>query len=484
MKQFLAIISAASVCFAQLGHNNQLGNLFSAKALMTDAESFNSYYMNGSPLGIFQKDSSRLTIEAGYHYSGWQDVSLYDYNSQIIKAPRIRIGAPKAAFFELSYRPQIFSASYSGLEYSLPVHGFGIMLAGQTPSGLFQASLKGEGYTAKQSFESSDSSRFKLGLDILRIDLGSQVHPLVQVGFYGSIDANIDTLTTTGYHQDRFFQLSLPSYGGYLMFGSPEIPVTSNMSAGASSSRFVYVSKGVSPEQARGNERAFIRDSLYFNWQSMAQFALNGYALKPAFLLGTGSSSGQFYTPHEENDPLKLGPALDGQDYNLGHFELGFGLSFEALRLGSLYTEYYRSAFSLECGSNLPQPEVSKRAVHTWGLGVTSGLHHFISLPLQLTPRLGYFVSGSTSPDNIFRFAGSPFSLAGTKSQQWRYEPQNFLSGFNRTSGFILGLDGTTIDNRLGFDLHVAFLSRSSDQKSGTQFGSEVRFSVPEKSGI
>lgn len=483
MKSCILIISALSICLAQTFKEDLLtGRLSSAHPHLTDAETYNSYDLAHSPLGTFENDSNRLTLQTSYLHRSWNDVSQTGYNGNYLTLPSVRIGQPKVAFFEIAYGPQFLSSNHSSTVFSLTEHRFAITLAGQTPSALFQTSLSGCGSIGKQTWEADDYNRIVLDLDRLRIDLGSQIHPLLRLGFHGGVSARIDTLTDpTGFHQDRFFQTDLPSYGGYADFGSENVPVRSNLSLDFSSKRFVYVSKGIPPYMPNGNENAIIYDSLNLSWQTMAHIPVGEYQIKPAFLFGWSKNSAQLYTPHEENDPLKLGPAIDQANYTLSRIKFGLGINLEAKQYATVFTEYHLSSQSIDCGQAFTQPQTSERALHSLAIGLSSNLHKHISLPLEVTPRIGYFVYGSDRMNGQARFASTPFSLSDGKSQEWRYHPEDLLEAFERTSGFTLGADGSLLNQKLNYDLHLTFLSRASDGNGGVEFGTEVTFALPDK---
>lgn len=483
MKSCIVLFSALSILLAQSVKEDPLtSRLSSSHPYLTDPEIYNSLNLAHSPLGTFENDSNRLTLQSGYLHRSWNDISQTGYNGNYLTVPSIRIGQPKVAFFEIAYGPEFLSSNHSSHVFSLTQHRFAVIMAGQTPSSLFQASLGCYGTMGKQTWGADGYNRIKLGLDKLRIDLGSQVHPLLRLGFHGGASAQIDTLTDpTDSHQDRFFQTDLPSYGGYADFGSDRIPVRSNLSLDFCSRRFVYVSKGIPPFMPNGNENAIIYDSLNFLWQTMARLPAGEYQIKPAFLFGWSKTAARMYTPHEENDPLKLGPEIDETSYNLSRLRFGLGINLETKQYAAIFTEYHLSSQSLECGQAFTQPRTPQRTLHSLNIGVSSDLHKIISLPLQITPRIGYFLHGSNRLNGAARYASTPFSLWDGKSQEWRYHPENLLEAFERTSGFTLGAEGTLLNQILSYDLHLAFLSRASNSDSGTEFGAEINFALPDK---
>ncbi|MFP4242970.1 MAG: hypothetical protein ACLFQB_14070 [Chitinispirillaceae bacterium] len=483
MRNILLVLFATSACIAQ----NLAGDIpdrrtSSARPSLTNPDLYNSHDLAHSPLGVFEKDSNRLTLKADYRHLGWTDVSKTGHNSDILKAPSLRIGQPQTAFFEIAYGPQFFSSRHLDNDLFLTQHRFAITLAGQTPSALFQAGLSGYGTIGTQTWGQDNHNRVKLGLDLLRIDLGSQIHPLLRIGFYAGVSARIDTLADPAEtHQDRYFQTELPSYGSYADFGSARMPIRSNLSLHSSSNRFVYVSKGIPPQRPNGNENAIIYDSSLFTWQTMGQFHIDQYQFSPAVLIGWGKTSAQMYTPHEENDPVKLGPAHEGENYSISHLNLGIGASMEAMSYATFFTDYLYKSLSLECGEAFATPQISNRTLHSLNIGIKSPLNRHLSIPLELIPRIGYFITGTVRFKDNARFATTPFSLTEGKSQQWRYQPETMLGSFERISGFVFGAEGSAINAKLFYDIHLAFLNRTSDDQSGFGFGSELTFVIPDK---
>jgi hypothetical protein len=157
--------------------------LFEGRPFFTDSAVYNSYDLGGSPLGFFDKGAPRFGARLGYRYGG-----LGGGSGQHWDAPELTVGNPGRSFFQVFYDPRIISSDVGGNDVSLPLHRFGLALAAQGSSGAVRGSFMAEGYYGTQVWDGNvNDDRLFMGFDKLRFDLGSQVHPLVSVGFFAGI---------------------------------------------------------------------------------------------------------------------------------------------------------------------------------------------------------------------------------------------------------------------------------------------------------
>jgi hypothetical protein len=407
------------------------------------------------------------------------------------------MGEPGRAFFEVFYGPDFLAYNVAGGVdgVSLPLQRFGLTLAGQTESGFFGAAFSADGYVGTQTWENRSDSRWLFGFDKLRIDMRSRVHPLVRVGAFVNAALRIDTLyappvqqspgVLQRQHEDRSGQVNLPELGGSVDFGGEGMPVRSNLSLSYASSRFVYVTKGVpnvgvDGVDTRGNENTIINDSIQLFWMAQGRVPINDdYTVKPGVLFGWSNNAGQMFYPHPEGDMFKLGNAITNLWYTLSALYFGLGTGFEALKYADLHIEYAASLWSLSCGAGfLPPPAVTSRTLHHTTFGISTPLHEYVDMPVKVSPRIAYFISGSSDIIGSRWSDVEPLNVAPNKSKAYLYSPQNFLDGFTRISGFTIGVDGTALEDMLSASLWATFLSskNSLNSESGMELGLSAGF--------
>jgi len=375
----LMFIVVASVfhCLAQSKAVDKHGAaLFEGRPFFTDSALYNSYDLGGSPLGLFEKGSPRFEALFGYRYGG-----LGDRSRQYWNAPTLSMGNPGSAFFQVFYTPDIMSAK-SGNAVSLPLQRFGLAVASQGTSGAFRASFLFDGFYGRQEWEAGDSARVIMGVDRLRFDVGSQVHPMVRIGLYVGSKGRVDTLNAP-YRADRSGQINLPEFGANVDVGGEGLPVHSNMDFSYAWSRFVYtvfvrpgpltnyvpsVGNLNTSGEVSGNANAIRNDSLNLFWTTQARFPSKDdkFALRPGLILGFTSNSGEMREPdNPDNSIIEIGSARGNSSYDLTGFWFGVGTGFEAPDYVDAHVEYTLAAMSLECGSYYSNPAVEKsRTLH------------------------------------------------------------------------------------------------------------------------
>jgi hypothetical protein len=329
-----------------------------------------------------------------------------------------------------------------------------------------------------------------MGVERLRFDLGSQVHPLVRFGLFVGVTARLDTLRA-GY-EDVAFQMNLPEFGGNIDFGGEDMPARSNLYGSYAFSRYIYRANGAGgPTVIYGNQADAIRnDSLNIFWMAQGRIPINGdYTVRPGLLFGYTGNYGGMREPVDKNDnPVNLGEARKGSSYDLTGVWFGIGAGFEALKYADVHVEYTLAAMSLkwgEAGSRYQNydPQFTgerSRTLHHTAFGVSTPLHEYVALPLNITPRIAYFISGSAGVVGARHSSFEPMNVVSGKSKNYLYRPQNFLDGFERTSGFTFGVDGQAFEEMLSVSYWMTFLSKKKNtvQNRGMELGLSAEFSL------
>jgi hypothetical protein len=484
-------VAMASIGFAQTRGVDLHGvTLFEGRPFITDGGVYNGYDLGGSPLGLFDSEQSRMNVDLGYCYYG-----IGDKAGHYLSGQSLRMGAPGRSFFQVFYGPDILSYKNpaNALDAAaLTLQRFGLALAAQAPDGSFRTSLLADGYFGTQKWEHGDSSRAFMGFERLRLDFGSQVHPLVRLGLFFGATARLDTLRALVGHEDVAFQMNLPEFGGNIDFGGEDMPVRSNLYVSYAFSRYIYrtnapYADGV-PSVVKENQADAIRnDSLNIFWMAQGRIPVNGdYTVRPGLLFGYTGNYGEMRIPVGDNDnPVDLGEARKGSPYDMTGVWFGIGAGFEALKYADVHVEYTLAAMSVkwgEAGSSYPNynPQFTgekSRTLHNTAFGVSTPLHEYVALPLNITPRIAYFISGSAGIAGARHSSFEPMNVVSGKSKKYLYAPYSFLDGFERTSGFTFGVDGQALENRLSVSYWMTFL-KNTVSKDGMEIGLSAGFSL------
>jgi hypothetical protein len=129
----------------------------------SDPAQYNSYDFFNSPVGLLERDSLRLRLNVGssivrLHAEGDSDSLMQKYTSWNV--PDLLIGTPKIFYVRLFYAPTGIASDFQPLlsgqafqRVTLPLQTFGLTLAGQMPSGLFQFAFQSKGYVGDEKVE-------------------------------------------------------------------------------------------------------------------------------------------------------------------------------------------------------------------------------------------------------------------------------------------------------------------------------------------
>ena len=377
----------------------------------------------------------------------------------------------------LNYTPvSIADETAPAQKLSLPLQTFGLVLAGQAPSGIFQIAFRGKGYTGQEDLSGSPNNRMILGLNDLSLTLGSRFHELVAIGMSGGATAKADTLRDFGMPQtfDRYFAGQIPVLGWYVDFGKDGFPVSSEFSLNTATSRFVYVSDyNIDRDPIKG-------DSLALKWQTAGDLKYAGTRFCPALLLGYWKNHYQIYDHTQDNDDLNVGVKQPGRDYAFSDFSFGIGSSVKILQYASAWIEYTHSSLGLDYGTAWTNVADKSEPYHRTNLGIEANIHTIGTLrfpqSIETFLRAGYL--NQTGNSGINPFEQETFGLVNpviTNTQTYRYDPRDLGWGrFQRISGFVVGLGATLLDKRIIADTHMAFLSRG--ENGGIDFGIDVAY--------
>jgi hypothetical protein len=454
----------------------------------TDQTAYNEYDFCGSPLGLFEKESSTVHLELA-----WRTFSLANANSadsasvsaNVPVIPNLTVGKRDNLYFMLNYEPAWLEQKAVGQKLSLaPLHRFGLLVAAETPSKYMRFGIAGKGYAGTLTTSLGPNTRTVMGLLQLSAFLGSQVHPLVRIGIHGGATGSLDSLNDNPHvSEDRFFYGTVPSYGADVNAGMEGVPVQSNFNLDIASNHFVYVTKGMGPEKPDGNEDALVGDSISWQWNTLGKIGYAGFLYQPALSMEYWRNRIQEYTPGSKNYPLQYGPARSDTNWTFSSFTLGIGASSLLQTYGKVWFEYGHEFFRASYGAGANTPGKS-RGYDYIGLGLEGNVNAIPGLrmpnSIEAFLRLGYCNTRQNSRFGQYHADEfRQFSQVGPRSE-FSGETGAYSLSFGadeRVSRFSMGAGGTFFNRMLGADFVLAFLSRDGNKKeSGVEFGIGVEY--------
>jgi hypothetical protein len=483
------VLLAVTVCFSQATTLfDKLGTRASAASpSFSDPAQYNSYDFCSSPVGLFERDSLRLRLNLGTHLVQWHAPENNDSLAQKFTAwnvPDLLVGVPKIFYVRLYYSPTTINADYPGLitveKTSFPAQTFGLTIAGQIPSGLFQFAFQGKGYVGHESVENNQDTRLIMGVDDLSLTVGSRIHELISVGMQGGAKGQFDSLVdvTIPVIDERCFEGQVPVLGWYVDFGKNGFPVQSDFSFNTATYRLIYVS-GFDQDPIKG-------DSLAWKWQTVGDLSYRDCAYHPSLLLGYWQNHYQRFSPTADNDDLNVGMLREGEDWRFSNFYFGIGASAKFLSIASAWVEFTHSSMGLEYGDywKLSSQTDKNQGYYSTNIGIEADLHAIAALQfpssIETYARVGFF--NGTGNSGIDPFQSQEFGRifpVSPNSRGFRYRPD---MGFGwgpteRITGFVFGLGGRFLDGMIEADTHLGFYGRSLNKdQSGFEFGIDIGY--------
>lgn len=478
MKVFIIMFSIITVAVADFSQslpspNDPAPMTPAGSASFTDPARYNSYDFYGSPLGLFEKENSHVKIDLGYRYDAWHQESPNDSLKQTCSAwnaPRILVGSPKAVYMQLFYAPaSITDNTRYSQSISLNMKRFGLTIAGQVPSGVFQLAFRGNGYVGGETLKSSANTRLLMGLDALTISLGSRIKEMVAIGIEGGVRAKLDTLVNKSAFalHDRYFEGQLPIIGGFIDVKREGLPVASAFSFSTGTNRFIYVKQNI-VDPGSVDQDPIRGDSLAWKWQTVGTITNANITYHPALFLGSWQNKYQVYAPTATNDNLEVGPESIGHNWKIADFCFGLGSSVEIAKYATLWLEYAHSSLGLEPGSAWPVAAKKDEGYHRIGLGAEAALHTIPALnfpsAIETFARIGYFNQRENSGINAFQSESfGSINTVAPDSRTNRYAPDFGVWGQDqRIIGTTLGLGATFLNRMISVESYMTFLSKES----------------------
>jgi hypothetical protein len=517
---FCAAWVTAGVGEKQLLVETPVERMSSVSSTFTDGSGYDAYHHAGSPIGLLDTEDASARLALGHRLLRWADTGNPDSLGSTMSGfvvPSLRIGRPELILFGIRYTPAVVSVTRDSQTTRLPLHRFGFELAGQARSKLMRIGFSAQGYYGKAEPDSGADQRVAMGLDRAALHLGSQIHELVRLGFWGGATAQFDSLKDNDdsppEREDRFFAGAIPTVGFLLDFGADDLPVMSNFALSFSRHHFVYVVKpSVGPINSfggfygtNGNRDAVVTDSLAWDWQTMGDIDLGMVVCRPALRLGYWRSGSEVYLPKGDNYPTRYEREREGYTWRFSSFTFGLGGACAVGEYGTAWVELGRASFALDMSdslegrmeADLTQEEAehfeSSRGLVRFGAGFAARIHALepVSLPawLELELRFGFVTAGEPAAHEGYRTREfEVVNHVGRASQVDRYRPYAAMLGEKRVSNVGFGLGARFLERMLGLDLHLGLLRRRVEgivarSDKGVEFGVDMTYALRKSEG-
>lgn len=461
---------------------------------LTDSSSYNSASFAGSPLGWLETEKNNLTADLGMEVSKLKSNDIVDQNLAIrrFNTPHIRAGVPGTIFFDLFYGPE--KINYDNISvptYGVPIQRFGFNLAGGALSQKIMAGFSGNGFIGKQTQDGSSDKRVKMGFSNVKVHLGSQISEIIRIGAFYGLDGYLDTLqNSSGFYQERFFDGTFPSWGGFIDLSKEGFPVRSDLLFSMATPRFVYVLKGIPNQKLDGNEDAIEGDSLIWAWKTMCDIKLPFGSINPAVKLGYKRNKEQVCAPTEKNNPWSFGPDESDSNWTVSSFEFGIGSAFNCLNILQFEVDYAIRNLKIKSGPAYENYSVDK-PYHSTVVKLTGNINNIEALNFPKSIGLSLKAGFVNFYYNRFIdpwFYGDQYYLSESifanrqYSQTYRYDPHYLTAQDRRVTGFLTGFESSFFNKALNLDFDLLIDGQKGFWKmKGTELGLTLSYMIKSK---
>jgi opacity protein-like surface antigen len=445
-----------------------------------------------NPLGILQKESTKVGLKLGYRYLGFKNKNNSD-STQVSNgfiAPDILIGSPKKIYLNLSYNILPTRVTYGDSLFNTPLNYFGLAVVGQIPDGRFQAGLFGTGYYAKEKDKKfSADTRVNMGVECAGLTLGTKLHEAVTLAFAGHVAGFVDSLqkdTITRLPQERSGFIQLPQIDVILSIGKEKFPYLSSFVYTYARNHFVYTQKknippNMNPDLDRDMHRFYktagynfnplsntdvkhkwdadpiVTDSIGWDWQNLFDLPIQDAArFQPGINLGYWHSRNKRMKPGGSNQPMKYDGEKRGFTWENSSLHVGVGISMAVKDYVDFWIEYNIStlrskltgdSLSNKFGSQIPK----SKPFNQFGLGLTTNLNSYPAFKMPKSTGL-YLTFGFLfiQENNLLsKYRSNHFALMypmKVNTQLWHYEPWESMKHDLTTAVTSIGLGLSLLD--------------------------------------
>lgn len=448
----------------------------------TDARLYNLYDQGGSPMGLLETHKERLGLGLGY----WSTSRATPGDSLAIDHSDLAI--PQLGFFQ----PGVFGANLYYLRESEAYnrkggdslenrsHLLGIDMAAGPASGLFRVGFSAHVGIGDAEYP-GNAKRILFSVPSLRFDLGSRVHPAVELGLFAGFAGHFDSLQNPSGHLDRMADVTLPRYGVLADVGGTEaLPWMGNTVIELGTDRLFGEYR---PANGSGALYPTIwTDYWTFQTQWMVPVQAGEFRLQPALRFAHRSEKAQGYAGLKGNqNPLKKGAQIDSLHLTRGITAFGLGGQVGFREMVSLLMEWETSGHTYKSDSTYDE------RYQRFSLGLEHHVHRLpIDFPegMSLTLRTGWAwrQEGRELPGyrsaQFHSFLPSPLPTVRTAALNPKPNAPAAYSAFSLGFGF------GVLEEKLGMDGYLSFpgqresMGTNSQEANGTEFGITMIYRV------
>jgi hypothetical protein len=441
-----------------------------------DAQLYNLYDQGGSPMGLLETRKERLGLSLGYlgsHRGAAGDSLTLDHSD---------LSVPQLGFFQ----PGVFGANLYFLRESEAYRQqggdsvetgsslFGLDMAAGPASGLFRVGFSAHARLGQLEYP-GDIKRILVSVPSLRFDLGSRLHPALEVAAFGGFGGRFDSLKSPTGNLERVATMTLPRYGILADVGGTEaLPMLGNVALELGTERIFGEYR---PANGDGVQYPTVWTgywSLQTQW--LYPFQVQDFRLQPALRFAHRSETAQGYAGLKGNqDPLKKGAKIDSLHLTRSINDFGLGGQVAFREMVSLLIEWETAGHTYESDST------GKARYNRFSLGLEHKVHLLpIDFPKSVTLalRAGWTWRQDAADAPGYRdFQFDPFIPA--RAMALRPSPLIPVpaapAAYSALSlGFNLGL----FEERFGLDGFMAFPAQREKVKTGSRDASGTEFGI------
>lgn len=441
-----------------------------------DAQGYNLFDQGGSPMGLLETRKERLGLSLGYlgsHRAAAGDSLTLDHSD---------LSVPQLGFFQ----PGVFGANLYYLRESEAYRRrgvdsvetgaslFGLDMAAGPASGLFRVGFSAHARLGGLEYP-GDTKRVLVSVPSLRFDLGSRLHPALEMAVFGGFGGRFDSLKSPTGNLERVATMTLPRYGVLADVGGTEdLPMMGNTVLELGTER-------VFGEHRQANGTGVQYPTVWTGYWSLQTqwlypFQAQDFRLQPAVRFAHRSEKAQGYAGLKGNqDPFKKGAKLDSLhlDRSITDFALGGQVAFR--EIVSLLIEWETS------GHTYAGDSTGKARYNRFALGLEHKVHLLpFDFPKSVTLALrgGWTWRQDAAGQPGYRdFQFDPFiptRAIGARTPTLDPDPAAPTAYSAFSLGFNLGL----FEERLGLDGFLAFPAQRETVTSGTRDASGTEFGI------
>lgn len=440
----------------------------------SDAKFYNLYDQGGSPMGMLELHQEKAAFGLDYWSNGRATSGdSLTLNRNDLAIPRVSFFQPGAFGASLYYQRE--SETYErrgGDSVETATNVFGLDMAMGPASGLFRVGFSAHARTGALEYPGG-AKRMLIAVPSLRFDLGSRLHPAVEAGIFGGIEAQFDSLQSPQGHLERVASMNLPRYGALVDVGGTEdMPWMGNAVLELGTDRSFGEYRAV-------NDSGILYPTVWngywtFQTQWLAPFDAGDFRLSPAVRLAYRSESAQAYAGIKSNqNPLKKGAEIDSLNWTRSITSFGLGGQAAYQDIAVLMLEWETAGHSVKSDST------RDARYHRIAIGVENYVHKLpFSFPegVSLALRAGWSWrhEGESQPGyRDFHFTPNlPSDLPGLRAASRRVLTDKPTAYSAFTLGFGLGLleERLVLDGFLGFPKQAERSGLTTQEATGTEF--------------